>query len=136
RHNTCKTCRAAAARKRVSVSEQPTYTRDAPHSFFKDLIEWNGGKDMRGAQERLARHTEEMRDIKGRSGGGGSGFIPPVWLSEDYAPLARAPRPIADLSPSRPMPPQGIDAVKVPQLTGGAAVAVQDRKSTRLNSSH
>jgi HK97 family phage major capsid protein len=104
------------------TSEAPTYRKDGQVSWFRDIILQN---EDPSALRRLERNDAEVRDVKGRSGGGGAGFIPPAWLAEDYAPIGRAPRPIADRMVPRDMPPAGIDSVKVPQLTGGAAVAVQ-----------
>jgi hypothetical protein len=116
----CKDCR------KVSVKEPLTYEQHGPHSFFRDLT--LAKVDNRpDARQRIERHAVEMaeaRDLKGTSGGGAAGLVPPGWLANQYAPIARAPRPLADAVQSFPMPPYG-DDFKVPQVTTGAAVAVQ-----------
>jgi Phage capsid family len=114
----------------VKVKSEPlTYTPDSPHSFFRDLVQQHQDRD---AAARIRRHQEEMesRDVAGTSGGGAAGVMPPTWLSDEYAPLMRAPRPFADLVPKFPMPPAGVDTVKVPQLSGGATVAVQTTENS------
>jgi len=115
----CRDCR------KVSVKEPLTYEQESPHTFFRDLTLAKLG-ERPDARARLERHAVEMesRDVKGTSGGGAAGLIPPGWLADQYAPIARAPRPLADAVQSFPMPPYG-DDFKVPQVTTGAAVAVQ-----------
>jgi hypothetical protein len=116
----CKDCR------KVSVKEPLTYEQDSPHSFFRDLTLAKLG-ERPDARERIERHAVEMaeaRDLKGTSGGGAAGLVPPGYLADQYAPIATAPRPLADAVQSFPMPPYG-DDFAVPQVTTSPAVAIQ-----------
>src|SRR3954462_10400659 len=113
-------------------SEPLTYEPDSPHSFFRDLTLAKLG-ERPDARQRIERHAVEMeaRDVKGTSGGGAAGLVPPGWLGDQYAPIARAPRPLADAVQSFPMPPYG-DDFQVPQMTTGTAVAVQANENDGL----
>jgi Phage capsid family len=107
-----------------------TYRRNGRFSFFADLV--NEANDP-GARRRLAKHAEEVRDVKGAGSGGAQGVIPPIWLNEAWASVARAPRPFADLVPQMPLPPAGIDQVSVPQATTGPSVAVQATENAAVS---
>jgi HK97 family phage major capsid protein len=116
--------------KKVSVGKEPlTYQknglRDSGHSFFRDLILMERGDDE--ARQRLNRHQQEMRvelrDISSTAGAGGE-FIPPLWLTDQWIPLLRAKRPVADSVTSFPLPP-GTNSINLPKVSGGAATALQ-----------
>jgi HK97 family phage major capsid protein len=128
RHAQCKSCRAASARKRVSVKrEEPTYTPERNYSFFADIAYPSMNP---GAAERLRRHAEETRDVTTGDPGAG-GLVPPGWLT-DYAPLARAPRAFANLVPALPLPESGTD-FKVPRVSTGASVDVQNPQNSAVS---
>jgi HK97 family phage major capsid protein len=108
------------------------YRPDGP-GFFRDLIAARRG-DL-GAAERLHEHQVrvtralidrgemQVRDISRTDGAGGE-FVPPLWLMDEYAALARASRVTADLVRRLPLP-EGTDSISVPRVTGGASVAAQ-----------
>ncbi|MGW4852216.1 phage major capsid protein [Streptomyces sp. NPDC004288] len=99
------------------------------------------------ASARLARHMQEERVERGtqiRAVGTGAfaGLVIPQYLTDMYAPLARANRPFADACRRRPLPAQGM-TVEISRVTTGssvdnqtaenAAVADQDMDDTALS---
>lgn len=70
-------------------------------------------------------------------------FVPPLWLIDLFAPLARAARPFADGVRNIPLP-GGTDSINIPRITTGfltgvqtadnASVASQDMISATVNS--
>lgn len=115
-------------------SEPMTYTKHAPHSYFRDLalqaLARNGHRSEKyrpEVDERLARHEREI-EVETRAGttadGAGGEFVPPLWLVNDYVPLFRAGRAVADLARSLPLP-GGTDSVNIPAITTGTLTAVQ-----------
>jgi HK97 family phage major capsid protein len=112
-----------AAEPRISVGAEPyTYRPDAPFSFFRDLYTAKVQGD-REAQERLARHQAETRDVTTGDPGAGV-FVPPVYLGEMWAELPRESRPFAAALPTLPLPDVGM-SVTVPRITTGTSTAVQ-----------
>jgi HK97 family phage major capsid protein len=124
------------------VTNEPlTYRQAGEHSYFVDLFR----AQMRGDEEaraRLRRHGEEAlndlrrREREGRQlpglerrdldrvDGSGGQFVPPIYLVEQYIPLARAARPTADLVQNLPLPP-GTDSINIPKVATGTATAPQ-----------
>lgn len=111
----------------VRVGREPGTYRpdDREHGYFGDLFRSQYLGDMRAA-ERLTRHAQEAgievaRDIASTDV---ASFMPPTYLSEQYAELARAGRPIADACAKFPLPDRG-QSVVIPRITTGTATAVQ-----------
>jgi HK97 family phage major capsid protein len=100
-------------------------------SYFKDLVGRAVYSDS-DAAERLARHAQEVRaerpglaiERRDISIGGAADFIPPIYLADQWAPLARASRPLADAIGPKPLPDSG-DTLTVPKVSGGTTVAMQ-----------
>lgn len=128
----------------VKVNSEPlTYHRNAPVSYFADLIASSLHQD-RGAAQRLERHDQESRIIakerqerawRGlRAGqfeyriepntadGEGGYFTVPAWLNELFATAKRPGRVLAGLIPGRFPLPNGISSVNVPIFTQGTLV--------------
>ncbi|MGW0805957.1 phage major capsid protein [Nonomuraea sp. NPDC002799] len=99
------------------------------------------------ARDRLARHMQEERTERGdqmRAVGTGAfgGLVIPQYLTDMYAPLARANRPFADACRRHVLPAQGM-TVEISRITTGssvdnqsaenAAVAEQDMDDTALS---
>lgn len=80
------------------------------------------GASERAAQQR-ARYELETRSISRTDGSGGE-FVPPLWLIDEYVPLARAARPFVDTWNVRPLPP-GTDTISIPKVSGGTTVIKQ-----------
>lgn len=117
--------------------EALTYRRDGEHSYFRDLARAHapGGNADTKSMERLQRHRDEM-DIEtralSRTDGAGGEFVPPLWLVDQYVPLARAGRVTADLCRSLPLP-AGTDSINLPKIATGSATAAQTEGSAVQN---
>ena len=88
-------------------------------SFFRDLVAAREGN--RDAAERLERHMVQMRATGTTTTGAGA--VPPVWLPEEFATIARGARPIADSL--RRVPITSASPVTVGVMTSGALVGTQ-----------
>jgi HK97 family phage major capsid protein len=115
-------------------SEPMTYSREASHSYFRDLalqsLARNGHRSDKyqpSVDERLERHGREIA-VETRAGtttdGAGGEFVPPLWLLSEYVPIFRSGRATADLARSLPLP-SGTDSVNIPTITTGTLTAVQ-----------
>ena len=106
---------------RIDVRSEPrTYRPDGEHSWVADMLAVQARSgDWAGASERLARHDLETRDVATTAF---AGAIPPQYLLDQFAPLARAGRPFADAIGSRPLPPEGASLI-VPRVTTGVSAA-------------
>ncbi|WP_432169063.1 phage major capsid protein [Streptomyces sp. 1222.5] len=124
----------AAAVKRAkarvtSVNEARTYEKGNGRSYLQDLARVQLNMDDGTARERLQRHAQdvatdpEYRDLN-RTDGNGGYFVPPVWLMDQYADLARAGRAYANVVSNQPLPP-GTDSINIPKVATGTATAVQ-----------
>lgn len=119
---------AEGFRKRVTVGDEPaTYRLDNSRefSFFRDTYTAQKGDSK--AQERLARHGMETRDVSTADPGAGV-FMPPVYLADMWAELPRESRPFANAIRSMPLGPIG-NSITIPRLTTGATVAVQQTEA-------
>ena len=92
---------------------------DGTQGFFRDLVATREGD--RDAGDRIERHQVQMRAMG--STVGGAGVVPPVWLPEEFAALARGARPIADTF--RRVPITSAAPVTVGVQTSGALVGTQ-----------
>ncbi|MFJ6841353.1 phage major capsid protein [Streptomyces griseoluteus] len=131
----------AAAVKRAkarvsSVSEERTYAKGNGRSYLQDLAKVQLNMDSGEARERLMRHAQdvatdpEYRDLS-RTDGNGGYFVPPVWLMDQYAELARAGRAYANVVSNQPLPP-GTDSINIPKVASGTATAVQNGDNTAV----
>ena len=115
---------------RISVkSNELTYRQGGDNSYFRDLaLSSAPGRSDRGARERLERHANEMavelRTTPNRTDGQGGEFVPPLWLVNQYVPVARAGRVAADRMMKMELP-GGTDSISVPKITTGSSVAAQ-----------
>jgi HK97 family phage major capsid protein len=110
-------------------NEPLTYRRNGPTSFFKDILYASKEGDP-SAAARLARHTNEMKTIAKSDEqyavavANVGGFVPPQYLTEEWAQFARAGRPLANALTSRPLPAAGT-SFNIPKVTTGSTAAVQ-----------
>lgn len=116
----------------VVRSEPRTYTKHSEArgvSFFADAFNARFNYDQ-AAEERIRRHTAEAqvehRDITTSTF---NGLIPPNYLLEEFAPLARAGRPFANVVPTRQLPATGMSIIST-KTTTGTATAVQTVENT------
>lgn len=121
------------------TSEPSVYTPNsaANHgpSYFRDLVKAKRGDA--GAVERLNRNNKHVeayseRAISTANGAGGE-FVPPLWLENEYVPLARAGRVTADLCTKDDLP-GGTDSINIPKVATGTTVAVQGTPTGGQNS--
>ena len=106
--------------------EAHTYEKNGDNSFVRDMINANLRND-RSSWERLYRHQQEVavetRDVS-RTDGAGGDFVPPLYLTNEYAEFARAARVTADLLTNMALP-AGTDSINIPQITTGSLSAFQ-----------
>jgi HK97 family phage major capsid protein len=100
-----------------------------------------GSVDM-DAGARLARHHEEMRverpraaqraqfDLSSTDSAGGY-TVAPLWANEEFAPLARSGRPVAEAIGIRPLPPN-TDSINIPTIATGTATATQSSDNAAI----
>jgi HK97 family phage major capsid protein len=122
-------------------SEARTYSRDDARdgkpSFLVDLYASQIKRDP-AAGERLARHGREIEvDNPGYAKravntGAVSGFVPPVYMTDLFAELARAGRPVANLCTRLPLPETGM-VVNIPRVTTGTTVAAQASENATVS---
>lgn len=92
---------------------------DGDVSFFRDLVD--GREGDRGALDRIERHNTQMRALGTTATGAGA--VPPVWLPEEFAEVARGSRPVADTL--RRVPITSATPVTVGVQSAGAIVGTQ-----------
>jgi HK97 family phage major capsid protein len=114
---------------RGTHQEERTYRPDLQNerSFFQDA--YLRGEN-REAAERLERHMREVQ-LERRDIGSSAlnGLVPPLYLLDQAAALARAMRPLADIMPKYPLPAQGMTMYATRVVTG-SATAVQTSENT------
>jgi HK97 family phage major capsid protein len=111
----------------VVRSEERTYSQHNQHerSFLTDA--WNGYQRRTDpdAQERIERHMREVRlekrDIQSSTL---NGLIPPIYVLDQAAELARTGRPFANIVPSYDLPPNGMSVIAT-RVTTGTGVNIQ-----------
>lgn len=136
RANAAKVVPASAAGTTIKVtSETRTYRPDNRRSvsFFADAYNAQFGNSGFGdgeARARIERHIRETqvehRDV---TTGTFNGLIPPQYLLDQAAALARAGRPFADVVPGYTLPASGMELV-VTRVTTGTATAVQTAENS------
>lgn len=121
--------RAAARTQNV----EGTYTRRKAEqegtSFFRDMFRMQTGMASQDVQARLSAHMAEAREsgrMTERAIGTGNlgGLVPPVYLVDEVAAIARAGRPTANIVRREQLPASG-QVVTIPRQTTGVGVAVQ-----------
>lgn len=90
------------------------------------------------ARERLDRHMTEERVERGdqleRAAGTGAfaGLVVPQYLTDLYAPKARAARPFADICNIHDLPPEGM-TVNISRITTGTSTALQASENSAVS---
>ena len=113
------------------------YSERSNTSFVRDLINSAiPGRDPRGeARRRLEQHSTDAAELEQRTPlnttlGTGGGFVPPHYLLDLYAPLARAGKPLLNLIPEAELPPTM--SVSIPRLIAGSSVTSQVSQNTSV----
>lgn len=122
-------------------TEERIYRPDGERGFFADMFAARqlGNAD---AAERLSRHTEQMLERRDITVSALAGLVPPQYLIDAYAPLARAGRPFLNSLNAQQLPAEGVSFI-IPRVTTGSAAAMtaeaagwneQDMAATDLTS--
>ena len=126
-----------AANPVVHVGNEPTtYNPGSEHSFFVDAYRSRYMGDQVCSQ-RLERHGIEVSrnegiDVSRDTGTSAFGaLVVPQYLTELYAPLARAGRPFANICMSLPLPDEGM-SLAIPRGTTGTAAAAQATENSAV----
>lgn len=143
---------AAEARRQLGVmaqhvrikSEPMEYDRGTEHSWFRDVARaLDPGQRDEVAAGRLRRYREQVDHVLAAAGaekranmnttdGTGGEFVPPLWLVNQYVPIARAGRVTAELCRMVPLP-AGTDSINMPTVASGSTVAAQTQGSAASN---
>lgn len=144
--------RAAEARKRfdpkptdtdpvVRVDEPLTYRKGGRHSFFGDAYRAIRSGDF-AAQDRLRSHQREMETIGAELRDGaeqrdvGTGafgaLVVPQFLVEEFAPVLRNGRALANAVRNEPLPDEGM-TVTIPRGETGVTVAPQATENAAVS---
>lgn len=126
-----------AAMPNVRVTREPlTYEKHSNNSWFRDVAralepsirdEQSADRLKRHAKEYdtlVAEASPEQRANMNRTDGTGGEFVPPLWLMNQYLPIARAGRVTAELCRKLPLP-AGTDSINLPSIATGSTVAMQ-----------
>jgi HK97 family phage major capsid protein len=122
---------------RAGRQEMP-YREHGEYSFFRDIYGAKNG-DL-PAMERLHRHNLFMQKLRPeyseeRAGTSGSAtsfgsFIPPIWLLDEIALLARTGRVVPNLCRDAGEPQS--TSITIPRVTTGTATAIQATENTTV----
>ncbi len=136
-----------AAAKHVGVGnvkrEARTYSRDAERrdgvSFLADVATAFGKGYEPGAHERLARHAQEERSIRGadfetRAAGSSAfaGLVVPQYLTDLVAPAVAAMRPLANVCRHVDLPAEGM-TVNISRVTTATSAALQSSENSAVS---
>ncbi|MBK8640631.1 MAG: hypothetical protein IPN92_21050 [Chromatiaceae bacterium] len=119
--------------------EERTYRPDADPDgteFLRDFVSGAVFGDF-GAQQRLGRHMDEERTERGEiranvpSANFGS-LVVPAYLTDLYAPKARANRPLADAMRKHPLPATG-NTIEIAKITTGTTTAVRSDETSAVS---
>jgi hypothetical protein len=128
----------------VRVTGEPlTYRRDNDpngRSFVRDVgLAFLHGSRARESNERLDRHTDEMRvekaeymDRVATTTSAFAGLVVPQYLTEMYAPKARAMRPFADACNHHDLPESGM-VINLSTITTGTSAALQASENAAVS---
>lgn len=131
---------------RIEVNERRTYSRESDRNgqqFLRDVAaQFVFGAAASDANNRLVSHMSEERAERGdqldamatRAVGTAafSGLVIPQYLTELYAPKARAGRPFADAVRHHDLPETGM-TVYIGKITTGTTTDVQASENTTVN---
>jgi HK97 family phage major capsid protein len=84
-------------------------------------------------QRVIEEHGLAEKRAVSRIDGSAGEFVPPVWLLEEYAGLARAGRPFANEVRQIPLPPK-TDSVNIPRITTGSLTGSQQQDNQAVTS--
>ena len=106
-----------------NVRQPDLYNAGGEHSFFSDAYRAQFSND-RAAADRLARHSQFEAESRDASVASFGALIPPQYLVNEYAQIARAGRPYSNSIMSLPLPARGT-TFNIPRGTTGTTAAAQ-----------
>lgn len=113
---------------KVEIKSEPSVYgphNRAERSYFRDLVLWQRDQDS-DATEAIARHAKEIRTVTSTATtGGADAFVPPTYLTDDYARYVRGQKVVCNLIGEAALP-AGTDSLNWPQVTTGTSAAAQD----------
>lgn len=113
-----------------------TYNERNKELFLRDLYRFSFGGLDPAAQQRLLAHEQEARDAgqyseRAMSTPTFAGVIPPQYLIEQYALVARAGRPTANIVQRLDLPASGMSLI-IPKGTTGVTIGQQTAENTAV----
>lgn len=125
-------------RSETRVTREELIYREDQQGFLADVV--SAYRGVPTAVEKLHRHNLQMRDhgfsIEKRdvttSDPGAAGFVPPIYMSQAWAELPRAARPVADKVRKMPLPQYGT-SISIPKVQSGVTVASQNGENTAIS---
>lgn len=119
--------RVGAEKRTYTREEDPRgaqFERDVAAAFLGDYE----------ARDRISRHQQEERverpgQIRAAGTGAFAGLVVPQYLTDLYAPAAKARRPFADAMRKHPLPPQGM-TVNLSRITTATTTAIQTENAS------
>lgn len=115
----------------TGVNEPDLYRSNGEHSFFTDAFRSQFLSD-RGAADRLARHSQFEAERRDATVSAFGALIPPQYLTDQYAQIARAGRPFLNAITSLALPSRGT-TFNIPRGTTGTTVAAQASEGDALS---
>lgn len=112
-------------------SEPAVYVPGGDHSFFADAYRSEFSNDFE-ARDRIQRHGKQVLETRDVGTGAFGALVPPQYLVDMYAPLARAGRPVANSVRNLPLPSSGM-TLNVPRITTGSSVAAQSPENSAVS---
>lgn len=124
-------------------SEARTYSREAERrdgvSFLNDVATVFGKGYEPGAHERIQRHAQEERTIRGagfetRAAGSTAfaGLVVPQYLTDLVAPAVAAMRPLANVARHVDLPAEGM-TVNISRVTTATSAALQSSENSAVS---
>ena len=115
------------------LSEPRTYDgRPGGNSILADMFRAQRLNDV-AAFERLQRHSQEARvEQRDVTTGAFGGLVAPVYLLEEFAPVLRNSRALANAARRIRLPDTGMSVI-VPRAQSGVTVAPQDTQNTAVS---
>jgi HK97 family phage major capsid protein len=123
-------------------NEARTYSREAERdgvSFLADVATAFGKGYEPGAQERLARHAQEERTLRGAdferraaATSAFAGLVVPQYLTDLVAPAVAAMRPLANVCRHVELPAEGM-TVNISRITTATSAALQSSENSAVS---
>lgn len=115
------------------TNEPDLYRAGGEHSFVVDLYRQQVQPGLYpDSSDRLARHMAHETERRDAGVAAFGGLIPPTYLLDMFAPMARAGRPFSNAVRSLPLPPTGT-SFKIPRTTTGTSAATQSSEGDAVS---